>query len=290
MGHGMGKKITNLFKDFSKTVKYSNIPMNASSSAFFVFLSFIPIILLICSILPLTGLSISNIFAGLEIICPPAIMKFIDSLFFEINNTSATKISISFIVTLWVAGKGFWAIMSGLNEVNGVIEKRNGLYLRIWGTIYTLAFMFTIILAFILLVVGNNILAFLNSHIPQFSNLFELIKNIKGTFAWFYFTLVFMTIYTVVPNVRLNFFKQFPGALFATVGWYILSMGFSFYLARFGNFSMYGSLATIIITMLWLYYDMYIIFIGAIINQFFNAFWEKKRKEREMLERSYDED
>ena len=47
---------------------------------------------------------------------------------------------------------------------------------------------------------------------------------------------------------------------------------FSIYIDIFGGFSMYGSLTTIVVMLIWLYYNMYIIILGAIINQFFGTF------------------
>ena len=63
--------------------------------------------------------------------------------------------------------------------------------------------------------------------------------------------------------------KQVPGAVIASIGWIIISKIFSIYLSLFKGFSiMYGSLTTIILIMMWVYLCIYIILIGAEINNY----------------------
>ena len=57
------------------------------------------------------------------------------------------------------------------------------------------------------------------------------------------------------------------GAAFSAVGWMIVSWSFSVYLDIFKGFSsMYGSLTTIVLIMLWLYFCMYILLLGGEVN------------------------
>ena len=59
-----------------------------------------------------------------------------------------------------------------------------------------------------------------------------------------------------------------PGAILSAAGWMIYSYAFSVYIDKFHGFSnMYGSLTTIVLIMLWLYFGMYITLIGAEFNQ-----------------------
>ena len=92
-------------------------------------------------------------------------------------------------------------------------------------------------------------------------------------------TLVFMVIYAYVPNVKLKLTKQFPGALFTAISWNLFSWGFSAYIERFNDFGVYGSLSTIIVVMMWLYFCMYLLLVGAHINRFAVPF------RREILEK-----
>ena len=61
--------------------------------------------------------------------------------------------------------------------------------------------------------------------------------------------------------------QQFPGAVLASLGWTVVTFGFSIYVTYFNGFSMYGSLTTIVILLIWLYVCMSLVLVGAYINK-----------------------
>lgn len=70
-----------------------------------------------------------------------------------------------------------------------------------------------------------------------------------------------------MPNHIVQLKVQLMGAAFSAVGWMIVSWIFSVYLNIFKGFSsMYGSLTTIVLIMLWLYFCMYILLLGGEVN------------------------
>jgi membrane protein len=87
---------------------------------------------------------------------------------------------------------------------------------------------------------------------------------------------IFTILYWVAPNLKMKCKSAIPGAIFATIGWIITSLGFSFYVSNFGNYtSTYGSIGGIIILMIWLYLSAFIILLGGEIN----AFYAEKSKQ-----------
>lgn len=71
--------------------------------------------------------------------------------------------------------------------------------------------------------------------------------------------------------------KQLPGALFTACAWQLISFVFSIYLDIFKGFSsMYGSLTTIILLMLWLYMCMYAILLGGEVNALLERYFKGK--------------
>lgn len=58
-----------------------------------------------------------------------------------------------------------------------------------------------------------------------------------------------------------------PGTIFAAVVWLLLTFGFGFYVSKFGNYNKtYGSLATVVILVTWLYLSAYVFLFGAELN------------------------
>ena len=79
--------------------------------------------------------------------------------------------------------------------------------------------------------------------------------------------ILFTILYSVAPNVKTKLKSVLPGAIFTSVIWLLGSFAFGFYISNFGNYSKtYGSIAGIIILLIWLYLTSFIIIIGLEIN------------------------
>ncbi len=106
----------------------------------------------------------------------------------------------------------------------------------------------------------------------------------KGMVSVGILAVLFMVLYRFVPNRKARRIRQAPGAAFAAVCWYVFSIVFSLYVEYSpGLANMYGSLTTIVLVMLWLYFCMYIILIGAEINSYFEDQFRRVSYYRRML-------
>lgn len=256
-------------RDFTKEVNDNNISAHAASAAFFIFLSLIPMLLLICAMIPFTRLTENNLITAVTEVLPTSLVPFAINMIMEVYNKSPAVISVTAIVAIWSAAKGILAIMRALNAINRVEETRNYIVLRLWASVYTLIMLVTVVLSLLIMVFGNVLVNFLLQDIPNLRYFFELLMSIRFMFVWIILTLLFMMLYTFIPNKKIKFRMQMPGALFAGVVWSAFSWGFSMYVDYFNAFDMYGSLSTIVMVMLWLYICMYILMIGAEINRYF---------------------
>jgi membrane protein len=78
----------------------------------------------------------------------------------------------------------------------------------------------------------------------------------------------FAVIYYFAPAAKQRFRWISPGAVLAFVFWLLFSLAFSFYASNFGSYNeTYGSLAGVILLMLYIYYSALIMLIGAEMNQ-----------------------
>jgi membrane protein len=78
---------------------------------------------------------------------------------------------------------------------------------------------------------------------------------------------VLLAMYALLPNAPVRLRQAAPGALFATAAWLIVTKSFSFYLQHFGRFDVtYGSIATAIMLIVWLYAVSLILMAGGEIN------------------------
>ena len=272
-------RIYRILRGFGRQMSRANVNAYAASTAFFLFLSLIPMLMLICSILPYTPIKKSDIITAVTLL-PQTLSPLLTSLIQSIYDSTFGVMSIAAIVTVWSAGKGVLALMRGLNAMNGVVEDRNYVLQRIIASFYLIIFLITIIFLLIVMVFGNLFADTIVRHVPQMEDLFALLLHFRGLFSWCMMTLIFAVMYTYIPNCKLKFSHQIPGAVFSATTWNSFSWGFSMYIQQFNGFDMYGSLTTIVIVMLWLYFCFYLFLIGAHINRFLTPFRRILEKER----------
>ncbi|MDD2972224.1 MAG: YihY/virulence factor BrkB family protein [Lachnospiraceae bacterium] len=274
-----------VINDFSKELTKNNISALASSAAYFIFMSLLPILMLICSILPYTFVTEADMMNVFTHVLPNTISPLVVNIITEVYDKSPAAISISAVITLWSAAKGIMAIERGINLVNRVEETRNYIVLRCQAALYTVMMLAVVVFFLLIMVFGNVIMDLIFSRFPDLSHFWHFVMHLRFFYVWVALTMIFSLLYTWLPN-RKNVFKmQIPGAFICSIVWSAFSWAFSIYVEHFNTFSIYGSLATIIVVMLWLYVCMYIFLIGAEINQYFMPFvryYIQGRKNRRM--------
>ena len=278
------KKIIKLVRGFLKAMNEDHVGAYAAQSAYFIMLSFIPFIILLLTLIQYTTLTRADIYGAAQVIFPDSMNGFVIDIINEVYSKTAVTISLSAITAAWSAGKGFLALMRGMNSVYDVEEQRNYIILRFRSAIYTIVFVISIILSLVVLVFGNSIHQAAVVHLPFLAVITGMILQLKDVVAIAFFTLVFMLLYKFVPNRKARLLSQAPGAVFSSVCWYLFSIGFSLYVTYTpGLNNMYGSLTTIILAMLWLYFCMYIILLGAEINSYFEEQFRIVSRYRSLL-------
>lgn len=263
------KAVFGILRDFSRQLTRDNISAFASGTAFFFFLSLMPTLIMVCSLLPLTSLTEKNLVTAMVEIMP----DFLDSLTVlmirQMYEQSARILPLAIVVMLWSSSKGMLALMVGLNAVNEVEETRNYFMLRIEAAFYMVITIAALLVSLTLSVFGKTIVNNVYVFFPNIGNLLLLLMRFRFIFVWVILSAVFALTYTYVPNKKMKMRHQIPGAVFAALGWSAFSFGFSIYVEYFHGMSIYGSLSTIIIMMFWLYFCIYILLIGANLNRYF---------------------
>ncbi len=268
----MIKQTIKLLNMFFRKIRDDHVSAFSAQAAFFIIISFFPFLMFLLSIVPLFSLEESTILRIFSQIFPKAFNSFIFRVITEVyeNSNSGTVISITAVTALWSAGKGFLAIMKGLNSVYEIKETRHSIFLRITSTIYTLIFAIMLVASIVLFVFGNKLYLWTTERFPVLQDLALVIISLRTIVGLITLLAFFLVIYMAIPNRKTKIAKELPGALVCAAGWMGFSYAFSYYIDHYSNYaSMYGSLTTIVLFMLWLYFCMYILFIGAEVNILF---------------------
>ena len=268
----MLKKIYDKAIKVSGEVGSNHVVAYAAQSAYFFILCMIPIILLLLTMVQYTPVTKADVMTAVVQVFPTTVDSLIVSIVNQVYNQSTSVIPITIIVALWSAGKGVLAVTTGLNCVYKCPETRNYVYLRLRATIYTVMFIVVIIMLLLLSVFGNSLSLFISSHIAILKPVADWLMDKRIIISPIVLVGFSLLLYKFLPNRKDSFKNQIPGAVFTAIAWMALSWIFSVYLDVFRGFSnMYGSLTTIVLIMLWLYFCMYSILLGAVINKMFSG-------------------
>lgn len=268
------RKIIDKIMNFADQVTKNHTGAYAAQSAYFFILSLIPIILLLLTIVQYTPVTKADVMTAAVMVFPEENMQsFIVGIVNQVYNQSQTVIPVTALVALWSAGKGVLAMNTGLNCVYESRETRNYIILRVRASLYTVVFIVAIVVALVLSVFGNSISIFVSDRFPVLEETINSILQMRAVISFFMMMGFSLLIYRFLPNRKDKIKHQLPGAVFTSIGWLVISFIFSMYLTIFKGFSgLYGSMTAIILVMLWLYFCMYVMLMGGLINRI----WQKK--------------
>jgi membrane protein len=173
----------------------------------------------------------------------------------------------SILLALWGVSGAFRSIMEAMNVMYEVEEDRPAWKLYGTSIFMSLAVVVLMVTAFGLVVFGEPIAR----TVAEAVGLGSIFTAVWGIVQWPILAcvvlLTFALIYFFAPAAKQRFSWISPGAVLAFVFWLLFSLAFSFYASNSGASSTYGSLAGVIIFMLYVYYSAFIMLIGAEMNQ-----------------------
>ena len=242
----------------------------AAQLAYFFLLSLFPLLIFLVSLVPYLPISETDILNVIRDFAPGKTMQLIESNLHELmEHHSGQLLTFGIVATLWSASNGINAIVKGFNHAYDVKESRPFWKARIMAVVLTVAMVLVFIVALLLPVFGKQIGLYIAAHFNNSWKFLEVWSTLRWVISSVIIFIVFLGLYIIAPNKKVLFTDAIPGAVFATVGFAVVSLAFSFYVDNFGNYShMYGSLGGIIVLLIWFYLTSFVIIIGGEINAF----------------------
>lgn len=241
----------------------------AAQLAYYFLFSLFPFLIFTFTLIPYIGITQEQILPLINRYAPPELMNIIrENLDRVLVPRSGGLISFSVVATLWPASNALNALMRALNRSYEVTETRSFFVTRGMSILLTFGMILVIIVALGLNVFGHVIGKFVFSHLGLSHSFVTFWTFTRLLLSFIIITTVFACLYYFAPNRRFPFNEIIFGALFASVGWQVVSLAFSYYVDQlFNQFSAtYGTLGGIVVLMVWFYITALIIIIGGEIN------------------------
>lgn len=257
------KSFIDFIKRFSNGIVKYNISAHAAASAFYMFLSLVPFFAALTAILPLTGYSSDALLALIEEYIPAELMSLISDVVSDIYYAGDAVLPISLAISLWLASRAFSSLIRGIENITDTPHYASFLKRSLRALVYTGVVMLVLITLPTILAFSEKI-----AELISFSKVLSFLHRFRFILVIIILTLLFTAIYHWTPNMKLKIKELFPGGAAAAIVWYAFSWLFSFFIRYGRSYSIYGSLAAIVISLLWMYWCMFIVLLGAYLDIF----------------------
>lgn len=286
---GILARVTNEIMWFLDVAYKDNIPALAGQSAFFMILSAPPLLMFAFTVLSmLTGQDIQSI--GMSFldrfrqIGDFPLLEYAERFIkTSVSRSGSGTAILTAIVTLWSAGNGMYCITEGISRVYKLPNKRIWLTKRLFSMLYTLLLLVVMMLDFafmaINIVFATGIVTILG--IKEARNVFLVIFYIVFGLlqAWLMALVIKLFLRDKVKDKRyISFRALMPGMLLTVICWYLLTFGVMAYIKNFATQSIYGSLGTVFVMMIWAYFLMYILLCCIEFNYIHREKFSGKKK------------
>lgn len=242
------------------------VSRSAAAMAYFFTLSIFPMLICVYAMLGNFLPSADTVIEFAEGLIPAETMSTLLDYFDYIR---VNKSPAMLMAGLAVMATSSAAAIRTLNSIMGDIQGKSrfqGIFAVAFSFILSLILLAVIYFAVIVIITGNWFISFLDEKVITFASL-------SSTWNWLRFLMLFAMLLVIIYGVYVMTMPKgarkslMPGAVFASVLLVLVSMVFSWFIGLSSKYPLvYGSLASVIILMFWLYICGNILIMGNVFN------------------------
>jgi membrane protein len=243
----------------------------AAQLSFYILLALFPALIFLTALMGFfsVGEFMPQLMSYAKNVLPEDALSMVERFLTQVAQGAGTNIlSVGVLAALWWSSSGVAAVMEGLNAVYNVKEDSRPFWkVRLVAMALTLGLAGFVLLSLTLVLYGPGIGAW----IAGFVGLGPLFIFAWNVLQWpvvvALMLLVIGVLYYFCPDFEQDWRWVSPGSAFAVLMWLIMSLGFKMYVDNFGDYNkVYGSIAGVIVLMLWLYWSGMVLLLGGEIN------------------------
>ena len=251
-----------------KKVKTDDLVSISNDLTYKILLSMFPLILFLFSVLAYLEMDAAYLIDKMSFYLPDYLISMMESFLKEVMSLKRPSIlSTSLIIAVFSASSGFNSVIKGINKAYGYKDERSIVKRRLISFFLVIIFTITIIITMVMLIFNDWILGFLATYF----NVSRLALNLFGIFGNIISMLIMLGVVIVINRLALlkkaSFKSLLPGSLITVLVWVLASYGFNIYVNNFSRHSsLYGSVAGIVILLIWLNIICTVLLFGSAVN------------------------
>jgi membrane protein len=269
---------------FWQSMTKGSLTMRASAVAFSFFLALFPTIIFLFTLIPY--IPIDNFQAQLmellKSFMPHNAFQATEETILDIvTNQRGGLLSVGFISAMYFSTNGFNALITAFNNTYHELESRSGFQQRMVSILLVVIATVLLLVSITLIIVSEYAL---NKIFNEGGLTYYLIQSGKWVVLFsLCYALISFTFY-LGPLHKLGWKFASAGSMLATILSVGTSVGFGYYVNNFGNYNkLYGSIGTLIVVLLWIYFNSLVVLVGFDLNV---SIREAKKKQAPLVKLS----
>ncbi len=240
----------------------------AAALSYFLILSLFPILICVNAFVGALRVNVDSVLQVLSAFLPPSLLGVVSSyLRYVSSNNSSALLAAGAVMTLFFASGAMRTLMNIMGDIYGRRGFR-GIAQVVVSVLFSLLLLIAMYLSIFVVLTGNWFLHLLERYLP-----FGWLSGLWD-WQWFKFLLLFGVVFFLVIVLYLVSAPPgkprapvFLGAFLASVALVGASWVFSLFISMSSRYSLiYGSLASMIILLLWLYLCGNVLILGNVFN------------------------
>lgn len=248
-----------------------SLTTRASAVAFNFYLALFPAIIFMFTLIPYIPLDDfqNSMFDLIHNLLPQkAFMGLQDTITDIVTNQRGSLLSIGFIAALYFSTNGFNSLIDAFNATYHSVETRKWWAQRLISLLLVILIFTMTIASVSMIIAGEHITSFIiGTDFMKDSFWLVVYQVVRWLIILALFFFAISSLYYLAPSAKFRFRFISAGATLATLLCVLISLVFSFYINHFNNYNtLYGSIGTILIILMWLYFNAFGLLIGFELN------------------------
>jgi membrane protein len=255
---------------FIKGLMKGSLSMRAAAFSYNFFLALFPAILFFFTIIPYIPIPDfqDSLLELMRSFIPNKAFATVENTLFDIiKRPHSGLLSMGFILALYFSTNGIHSLIISFNQSYHTVENRSWIMQRLVSILLVIILSVLLIISIAMLTIGPLVLDWLVQHDLLRGSGYYLILAGKWlvTLALLFFAFSFL--YYLAPAAKSRFRFISAGSTLASLLTILLTYGFNFYVNSISKYNtLYGSIGTLIIVMIWIYFNAMIVLIGYELN------------------------
>ncbi len=266
-----GMPLFNVLKFFGKGLFEGRLTLRASAISFDFFLAIFPAIIFFFTIIPFVPITDfqPTLLETLKDVIPATLWTHVSSTLEEIIiRPRSDLLSLGFVLALYFSTNGINTVIEGFNTTYHDMEYRSWFRQRLLSVFLLFVISIMVIILISLSIVGGHVMKWLVNE-GFLTNSFTII--VIQVIRWILIVSLFLFtnsfLYYFAPAKKREFRFISAGSTISAALLILTSYGFNYYIENFGRYNaLYGSIGTLLVFMLWIYFNSNVVLIGFELN------------------------